>query len=113
MKLEEPIWQDLDRPRVLSDDELRLVERLAAAVDEPLLGRQIATASVAAVCRCACSSLRLHSDERPIPEARVLQLSGNGRSDYDAVEAVGRATGLPMVQVGLHVIRGRIHELKI
>ena len=113
MKVGEPIWQDLDRPRVLSVEERRLVEQLAAAVDEPLLNQQVATASVTALCRCGCSSIRLHSDEPPIAPTRVAQLSDNGRSDYFCVTATGDAADLPCVQVVLHVVRGRIEELEV
>jgi hypothetical protein len=113
MKVGEPIWQELVRPRVLSDEELQVVEQLAAAVDEPLLDRQVATASVVAVCRCGCSSLRLHSDEQPLPDVRVVQLSDNARPDYFYVEGLGNAAELPSVQVVLHVAQGRIHELEV
>ena len=113
MGVGESVWQVLEKPRVLSDEERRLIGRLATAVDEPLLHRQVATASVTAVCRCGCSSLRLRSDEPPVPEVRVLQLSGNDRPDYFAVEAFGRATELPIPQVVLHVVQGRIYELEV
>jgi hypothetical protein len=113
MKRDEPIWEDLETPRVLSDGELRVIEQLAAAVDEPLLDRQVATASVVAVCRCGCSSLRLHSDEPPLPDVRVEQLSDNDRADYFSVDALGDAADVPSVQVVLHVFQGRIHELEV
>lgn len=108
----EPVWQDLERPRVLSDEERRLVEQLAAAVDEPLLDRQVATASVTARCRCGCSSLRLHSGEPPMPEARVAQLSHRDRPDYICVDARGDVADPPSVRVVLHVVQGRVHELE-
>ncbi len=113
MRVGEPVWRDLETPRALSVEEHRLVERLAAAVDDPLLDRQVATASVTALCRCGCSSIRLHSDEPPIAPARVAQLSEDGRSDYFCVTATADAAGLPCVQVVLHVVRGRIDELEV
>ena len=109
----EPVWQQLERPRVLSNEERRLIGRLATAVDEPLLHQQVATASVAAVCRCGCSSRRLRSDESPIPAVRVAQLSDDDRPDYFHVDGLGQAPDMPTVQVALHVIRGRIYELEV
>ena len=91
-----------------------MIARLATAVDEPLLHRQVATATVAAVCRCGCSSLRLRSDELPIPDARVVELSHRDRADYFQVDAVAHAPDLLAdVQVVLHVIQGRINELEV
>src|SRR4051794_8321068 len=103
MKLGEPVWRMLERPRVLSEDQRRVIGRLATAIDEPLLHRQVATAAVAAVCRCGCSAIRLHTDEPTIPEARVVELSQHERPDYFHVNAFGHAADLPDVQVVLHV----------
>jgi hypothetical protein len=111
--MDDPVWRMLERPRVLREEERRVIMRLATLVDEPLLHRQAATATVAAVCRCGCCSLRLHSDEQPIPEARVVELSHDDRPDYFQVNALGRATDLPDVQVVLHVIQGRVYELEV
>jgi hypothetical protein len=106
VQMNDGVWRTLERPRVLSEEERQVIARLATAVDEPLLHRQAATATVAAECRCGCSSLRLHSDEQPIPEARVVELSRDDRPDYFRVNAFGHATDLPDVQVVLHVIQG-------
>lgn len=108
MKIGEPIWRDLESPRGLSDDERRLLSGLTAAVDEPLLDRQVDTAVVVAVCRCGCSSVQLRSDEPPVPEARVVQLSGAGRPDYFSVAGSGGSA-----QVTLHVMHGRLVEMEI
>jgi hypothetical protein len=113
VQMDDPVWRMLERPRVLSEEERRLIVRLATVVDEPLLHRQAATATVAAVCRCGCSSLRLDSDEPPIPEARVVELSHNDRPDCFQVNAFGHARDLPDVQVVLHVIQGRVYELEV
>jgi hypothetical protein len=109
----EPAWRDLEKPRGLSGDERRLLAELAAAVGEPLLHRQVVTAGVTAVCRCGCSSVRLPSEEPPIPEARVVELSHHDRPDHFHVAAVGRTANLADVQLVLHVARGRIHELEV
>ena len=113
MKAGEPVWQELQHPRGVSDDERRLLRSLTATVDEPLLDRQVDTAAVAAVCRCGCSSVRLRTAEPPLPAARVAQLSGNGRLDYFYVDAVGHRLDRATVQVVLHVVEGRAHELEV
>ena len=109
----EPVWRDLDVPRIPSEPERRLLMALADAVDEPLLHDQIATVVVDAVCRCGCSSVRLRSEERPIPGDRVAQLSSRGRDDYFAVEATGSGPDKQIVHVVLHVFNGRVGELEI
>ncbi|PZA21314.1 hypothetical protein DMO24_10995 [Modestobacter versicolor] len=104
-----PVWTELAPERAPSDEERRLLEWLAAAVDEPLLHDHVATAAVTAVCRCGCPSVRLRSAAAPIPEARVSQLSHGSRPDYFSVSAAGPAG----VQVVLHVARGRLLELEV
>lgn len=109
----EPVWRDLDVPRAPTEPERQLLMALAHAVDEPLLQDQIATVVVDAVCRCGCSSLRLRSEERPISADRVAQLSNRGRDDYFAVETAGSGPEKQIVDVVLHVFKGRIGELEI
>lgn len=104
----EPIRRDLESRRGLSDDERRLLFVLTAAAVEPLLDRQVDTAAVVAVCRCGCSSVQLRSDEPPVPEARVVKLSGADRPDYFSVTASGGSA-----RVTLHVMHGRLVELEI
>ncbi len=108
MTTAETIWQDLETPRALSQDERRVVARLAGAVDEPVLHRQVDTALVVAACRCGCSSVRLHTDEPPVSKTRVVQLSETQRQDYFQVAATGGAA-----QVVLHVLQGRVRELEV
>ncbi len=108
MKVGEPIWRDLETPRCLTEDERRLLSELTAGTDEALLQRQVHTAVVVAICRCGCSSVRLHSDEPRIPDARALQLSANDRSDYFYVTAIGGGA-----QVTVHVFQGRVGELEV
>jgi hypothetical protein len=107
------IWRALDEPRPPSADELRIISTLAAAVDEPLLQKQVQTAEVDAVCRCGCSSVRLRSDAAPIPPARVADLSARGRPDYFSAEASGTGAAGERVAVVLHVVLGRIQELEV
>lgn len=109
----EPVWQDLESPRDLSADERRLLAELVAVVDEPLLQRQVETAVVTASCRCGCSSVRLHSVEPPVAEARVRRLSGVHRSDHFSVDARSRTPRSPDVHVVLHVVQGLIEELEL
>ncbi|WP_369139403.1 hypothetical protein [Modestobacter versicolor] len=109
MDIGEPIWRELPEPRAPSDGERGLLSRLGSAVDEPLLHAQVVTATVTAVCRCGCPSVRLGSDRPPVPEARVVELSGRGRPDWFRVSA-GAPAG---VQVVLHVAHGRLLELEV
>ena len=113
MKMGDPVWEDLENPRGLSRDERRLLTALTAALDEPLLQRQVETAMVTALCRCGCPSVRLTSEPPPVPEAGVAQLSENHRPDYLHVEALGRGLNQATVQVILHVVDGRIDELEV
>ena len=112
MRPPDPVWLDLPHPRALTDDEERLLTGLTAAVDEPLLHRQVETAVVVGVCRCGCSSVRLSSDEPALSAARVAQLSS--RADPYGF-SVSSSSGPPAewVQVVLHVGLGRVHELEV
>ncbi len=109
----EQIWHELAGPRAPTDAERRLLGVLSAAVGDPVLHDQVASAVVDAVCRCGCSSVRLRSDRPALSARRALQLSGRGRSDHLAVEAVGSAPGHEHVQVVLHVVLGRVQELEV
>lgn len=102
----EQVWRELDAPRAPTDAERRVLGVLAAAAGDPVLSGQVASAVVDAVCRCGCSSVRLRADRSAAP-ARV------GRAGHHAVEAVGSAPGHEHVQVVLHVLRGRVHELEV
>lgn len=109
----DPVWLDLPQPRALSGDEQRLLTALAAAVDEPLLHRQVATAVVVAVCRCGCSSVRLASEEPALPAARMTQVSSRDDAHGFSLEASSSGPAGEWVQVVLHVGLGRVHELEV
>jgi hypothetical protein len=109
----DPVWEHLSQPLALSSDEHRLLAVLAAAVDEPLLHRQVETAVVVGVCRCGCSSVRLSSGEPALPPARVAELSSRGDPLVLSVEASSSGPAGERVQVVLHVIRGRLEELEV
>ena len=109
----EPIWRELEMPRPPSEPERRLLLALSAAVGEPLLHRQVATVLVDAVCRCGCPSVRLRSEEPPVPGAAVARLSARGRDDHFAVEATGHGPEGQSVSIVLHVVEGRVHELEV
>ena len=109
----DPVWVDLDSPRRLSADERRLLTRLAAAVDEPLLHRQAGTAVVLGVCRCGCSSVRLSSAEPALAPARVAELASREDPHGFSVEASSAGPAGQPVQVAVHVGRGRVHEREV
>jgi hypothetical protein len=109
----DPVWTYLPHPLPLSGDEHRLLSSLAAAVDEPLLHRQVETAVVTGVCRCGCSSVRLSSAEPALPSVRVAELSYRANPLVLSVEASSSGPAGERVQVVLHVIRGRIEELEV
>ena len=109
----EPIWRELVVPRAPSEPERRLLVVLAAAVDGPLLHDQVATVLVDAVCRCGCPSVRLRSQEQPIPGEDVARLSHVGRGDYFAVQITGAGPERQRVDVVLHVVHGLVHELEV
>lgn len=109
----EPVWRDLEAPRVPSAHERRLLTALADAVGEPLLRGQLATVLVDAVCRCGCSSVRLRTEGEPVPAAMAARSSGTGRDDHVAVAATGRRPEQRHVDVVLHVMAGRLGELEV
>jgi hypothetical protein len=113
MDPDEPIWSDLGSPRALSADESRVLLELAAAVDEPLLHRQVRAAVVTAACRCGCSSVRLSSPKPAVPAARVAQLFRRDGAGGFSVAATGPRPGAADVQVVLHVGSGRVQELEV
>ncbi len=98
---EPQVWRELDAPRAPTDAERRVLGVLAAAVGDPALHDQVASVVVDAVCRCGCSSVRLRTDS-PARDGGHL-----------AVGADGSAPGHELVQVVLHVIGGRVHELEV
>lgn len=106
------IWRDVDA-RPPSTSERRLLAVLGTAVAEPLLDRQLATVLVDGVCRCGCSSVRLRTDGPAVPAARVARLSGTGRDDHLAVTGTARSPDGHDVDVVLHVVHGRVHELEV
>ncbi len=97
----EQVWRELAVPRAPTDAERRVLGVLAAAVGDPALHDQVATVVVDAVCRCGCSSVRLRTDP------------AGDDGGHLAVEAAASAPGREHVQVVLHVIRGRVHELEV
>lgn len=106
------IWRDVDA-RPPFPFERRLLAALGAAVAERLLDRQLATVLVDGVCRCGCSSVRLRTREPAVPAARVARLSGAGRDDHLAVASTARTPDGHDVDVVLHVVHGRVHELEV
>ena len=106
------IWRAVDA-RPPSPSERRLLAALGTEVAEPLLHEQLATVLVDAVCRCGCASVRLHTDGPAVPAARVARLSGTGRDDHLAVAGTVRTPGGHDVDVVLHVVHGRVHELEV
>jgi hypothetical protein len=97
----EQVWRELAAPRAPTDAERRVLGVLAAAAGDPRLRDQVASVVVDAVCRCGCSSVRLRAD------------GPAGSSGHRAVEAIGSGPGHEHVQVVLHVLRGRLHELEV
>lgn len=106
------IWRDVDA-RPPSTSERRLLAALGTAVAEPLLDQQLVTVLVEGVCRCGCASVRLRTREPAVPAARVARLSGTGRDDHLAVASTARTPGGHDVDVVLHVVHGRVHELEV
>ncbi len=101
MQVDEQVWRELALPRAPTDAERRLLGVLAAAVGDPALQEQVATVVVDAVCRCGCSSVRLRTDP------------ADDDSGHLAVQAAASAPGHGHVQVVLHVVGGRVHELEV
>lgn len=97
----EQVWRELDAPRAPTDAERRVLGVLAAAVGDPALHDQVASVVVDAVCRCGCTSVRLRTD---------LPARDGG---HLAVGAEGSAPGHQLVEVVLHVVGGRVHELEV
>lgn len=106
------IWRDVDA-RPPSASERRLLTILVTAVAEPLLDEQVSAVLVDGVCRCGCSSVRLRTREPAVPAARVARLSGTGRDDHLAVASTARTPDGHDVDVVLHVVHGRVHELEV
>ncbi len=95
------VWRELAGPRAPTAAERRVLGVLAAAAGDPVLADQVASAVVDAVCRCGCSSVRLRTGRPARPSGHL------------AVEAAGSAPGHEHVQVVLHVVGGRVHELEV
>jgi hypothetical protein len=79
-------WQPLARP--LTAPEQRLLDYLVSFAACPELTAQAATASVAAVCTCGCSSIQLTSEGPDVPGTTIARLSPNDREDYVGIGCV-------------------------
>lgn len=96
----EPAFTPLDVPRPIAPGEQDLLTYLVAAVATPSPARP-AEVVVVGTCRCGCSSVQLQAP--PLP----------GLPGHRAVGATGRGPAGQPVDVVLHLVDGRLHELEI
>ena len=96
-----PIFRELLRPRPLSTAEQRVLSWLAAAAG-PDMAAQVADAAVVGECACGCSSVQLS----PAGAARR-------QSVHSSVGAGGLSPDGHVIDVVLHLVDGRLHELEV
>ena len=97
----QPVFRELLRPRPLSTAEQRLLSWLATEAG-PDATAQVADATVVGECTCGCSSVRLS----PSTTARREQV-------HSEVGASGLGVDGSAVDVVLHLLDGRLHELEV
>jgi hypothetical protein len=82
---------------------------LVTPLGDPALREQVDTVLVDGVCRCGCSSVRLRPAGPPVP----VEPSIPGRDHHVAVASSGRTADGHDVDVVLHLVHGRVHELEV
>jgi len=92
--------------------ELRLLLWLATDVREELAA-QLADCVVIGECGCGCSSVQLATSAAPLPAQTIGRLSTRVRLDYVSLSSTGRDPAGHRVDLVLHVVGGRLHELEI
>lgn len=112
---EEPVVEQvpLSEPRPLTPKERALIEFvLNGPLGRDELRKQAKTARVAGVCSCGCSSVWLDVDpQTPAAQFRPDETTSS-RTDWVPLSAYQRKAKWP-VEVTLHVVQGRLHELEI
>jgi hypothetical protein len=103
-------WLPLPEPRRPTAAEQAVLDHLVAQANCPELTAQAADVWVTALCDCGCPSIQLRTDAPAISAEMMLRFSAFGRDDWFAIDYT-RWT--PMLQVVVHVTRGRLHELEI
>ena len=98
---DEPTFRELLRPRPLSTAERRLLSWLAGA-HGPDATAQVADAIVVGECACGCSSVQLS------PAGAVRR-----QSVHSSVGAGGLSPDGHVIDVVLHLVDGRLHELEV
>ena len=98
---DQPTFRELLRPRPLSTAERRLLSWLASA-HGPDATAQVADAIVVGECACGCSSVQLS----PSGAARR-------QSVHSSVGAGGLSPDGHVIDVVLHLVDGRLHELEV
>jgi hypothetical protein len=100
-------------PRSLGDEETRLLQYLLGQVGVESLDTQLLTAKVVSECSCGCPSIGLASEGPAVSPAIMRQLSDADRDDWLEINAWGENVEGKVVQVNLHLVNGRLHELEI
>jgi hypothetical protein len=77
------------------------------------LTAQVAESRVIGECACGCSSVELATSAGPLPARTMRQLSDSGRLDYISLNSTARSALDHRVDVVLHLVDGRLHELEI
>jgi hypothetical protein len=103
----------LRRPRPLASDERLLVEALVEPLGSQELHMQVEHAEVVALCSCGCPSIGLHTNGPELPPGVLKQLSDTDRTDVLNLSAWGVNRGGREVEVTLHLVHGRLHELEV
>jgi hypothetical protein len=103
MEAGEPVLQELERPRGLSDGERRLLRDLAAAVEEPLLSRQVEMVARRLSVATAAHRSDYAPPSRPFP--RRGSRSSPTRRGGAVMPGSGTSTGTKIDSIGTHPVR--------
>jgi hypothetical protein len=103
----------LDAPRPLDASEASILRLLAAQVGAAGLTAQVESAQVVQECSCGCRSVGLATPAPPVALDAVAAWAIPGRDDWCPVTARAIAADGRTVEVTLHLVEGRIHELEV
>jgi hypothetical protein len=109
---EQPVFRVLDRPRPPTAPERRLLSWLVDGIC-PELTAQVAESVVVGECTCGCSSVELSTAAGPLPTPTLARLTDSGRLDYASLNSTARSELGHRVDIVLHIVDGRLHELEI
>jgi len=108
-----PGLEPLASARPLTPNEAELVRYIVGQIGSTELTEQLQVVDVVSECACGCPSIGLTTTGPALSDEAMLRLSDNSRGDSCEIRAWGQNAEGHRVQVNLHLVGGRLHELEV